>query len=425
MYGGEQMIRKKIKIGECLFLLLGIFSTIQLLLFAGVTIFNILLILTSVVGVLIRRHHLKFDKYFLLLVLSCLLTFFLSFNSTITNGFKKAAIIEGVLYLFLSCIYLLMNTEYLYAEKLIRGFKISCNLTLFWSIMQLTFYYIFHIDINTFVFSNLLKISGARSDYFAGNLIPSGFFYHRATLIPIFIYLIFSTSNPYILVLTLLVGFLTRSTALIMGLVLAVVFKIVLFYREFLFRKINKRKFLFFLLVIIIAFLGIIIFRVKVMELVGYVLMRISDATSNKADNSSVVHFLYYKSLIPIIKTMNIANFFFGTGVGTSGQHYVLFNGQYASMESWVVESDYINIFLNQGLIGLLLWIYLLIRIVYLSYKSKFWNNIAFITTIAFVGVMYNIQFTWFIVIEFAILILTRKKIDVFNFMSRKEAIKI
>ena len=143
--------------------------------------------------------------------------------------------------------------------------------------------------------------------------------------------------------------------------------------------------------------------------------MRIADSTSNKADNSSVVHFLYYRNLIPIIQNESVIHLLFGTGFGTSGLHYTLFNGQYSNMSSWVVESDLINIFLNQGIIGFLLWGYLLARIVYLSKKYRYWKNIAFVICISLVGVLYNIQFTWFIIVEFAILVLTKNKIMVFS----------
>ena len=84
-------------------------------------------------------------------------------------------------------------------------------------------------------------------------------------------------------------------------------------------------------------------------------------------------------------------------------------------MESWVVESDYINILLSQGIVGLTLWGYILGKIISISRKYKYFENIAFVLISAFVGIMYNIQFTWFIVIELGMLVLTRNEIRIFD----------
>ena len=84
-------------------------------------------------------------------------------------------------------------------------------------------------------------------------------------------------------------------------------------------------------------------------------------------------------------------------------------------MGAWVVESDYINILLSQGIVGIILWGYILTKIIILSIKYNYWENIAFVLIVAFVGIMYNIQFTWFIIIEFAFLLLTKREVRVFN----------
>ena len=409
------MLKNRINMREIMFFLLGIFSTMQLLSIAGLTLFNICLL--STVFIIILERKWKYDSYFFLSALACLVTFFLSYrNAALTDGFRKTAITGGITYLLILILYLIMQTRPKYAKKLLKGFEVSCKITLIWCILQVVLYYLLHVDINTYIFESIMKIEGARSDYYDGAIIPSGFFYHRAILMPCFLYLFFSTSNLYLSIIIILVSCLTRSTALVLGLSLALVFRIVIANRNHLFTfKMNINKIKVFILVLLLSVLLLCIYNNEILEFVHYIIVRIADSTSNKADNSSVVHFLYYRNLIPIIQNESVIHLLFGTGFGTSGLHYTLFNGQYSNMSSWVVESDLINIFLNQGIIGFLLWGYLLARIVYLSKKYRYWKNIAFVICISLVGVLYNIQFTWFIIVEFAILVLTKNKIMVFS----------
>lgn len=417
------MTKQKINLCNSLFYMLGVFTTIQLLSIEGVTVFNIVLILTAVIPSIINSKKLRMDKFFAFSVPATLVTLLLSIiNRSLTSGFKSSAITEGIIYIMILTAYLLMNTKEKYAVNLVKGFKFSCGLTLGWCVLQLIFFYLVHIDINVLVFENFLKISGARSDYLNGVLIPSGFYLHRAILMPSLIFMFFSIKNPYLMMLIIIIGCLTKSTALIIGLLLALVFRIIIIIvnTENLHRKIGRKKIILALSIVLIIAIGCVALNSKISELASYVVTRFTDATTNKADNSSVVHFWYYKNLIPILKKMDLKSILFGTGFGTSGQHYTWFNGQYLDLESWVVESDYINILLSQGIIGLVLWEYVFLKLIILSKRYKFWENIAFVVIIAFVGIMYNIQFIWFIVIELGMLVLTKKKIRVFDVAEKK-----
>lgn len=417
----------KFNICNILFYLLGIFTTIQLLSIAGLTLFNIFLICTVVITFVFCAKRIKIDIFFLFSSIITVVTILLSVsNGSLTDGFKKAALVGGITYCLVLVLYLIMNTNARYASELLRGFNISCKLTLFWCVLQIVFDNVFHLDINTVIFKGLLKIENARSDYYNGSVIPSGFYSHRAILMPSLVYLFFSTSNPFIMALIILIALRTRSTALIMGLMLALAFRFIVFAaKKAMGKKSSKKILLYALIIFVIAFMCMIIYKNKIVEIFKYILMRIMDSTSNKAGNSSVVHFLYYKNLLPILKNMDIIDILFGTGFGTSGQHYTWFNGQYANFSSWVVESDYVNILLSQGFIGMIVWICLLAKIVILSIRYKYWENISFVLVVAFIGIMYNIQFTWFIIVEFAILILTKNKIRVFNFNFERKRFKI
>ena len=410
------VIKKQININEDLFFLLGLLTTMQILTLGGLTGFSLVLVLTAVIALVLTDKRLKPDTYFWASVVVSSLTIFLSVcNGSLTNGFRKAAIVGGITHLLLLVIYLIMNTKANYAAKLLQGFELSCKITLVWCCLQLAVYYLLHKDLNAVVLGQLLRIPEARGDYVNGALIPSGFYYHRAILIPSFIYLFFSTSSPYWMGLILVVGCLTRSTALIMGLVLGLAFKVCSLCLKNPPRIIKQKKLILILPGVAIAIVGIVAVSPKIAELVGYIVTRVADATSNKTDNSSVVHFLYYKNLFQILRKMDFLHLLLGTGFGTSGIHYTWFNGQYADFNSWVVESDYVNILLGQGIVGFALWGYILVKVILLSIQQKYWENVAFILIVAFVGIMYNIQFTWFLVVEFAMLILTKNQKRIFN----------
>lgn len=408
----------KFSIKENLFFLLGLFSTIQLLSIAGITVFNLVLIAVGVV--FFFQKKIKLNKYSIIFSTATIITTVLAINNNdLSDDFRIGAITGGVLRALVLCVYILLDEKL--ALVYTRGFKISCILALIWSYLQEIVYVLTNLDLNNAIFGGILGINGANSLGTGGKFVPTGFFTHRGILLPILLFLFFSTSNIYFILIIVLLAVLTRATALILGLMVAIVLRAFAYKFENKTNKIQRKQFISVLACIFMVILFAVFFNKKIAEITNYVIVRITDATTNKADNSSVVHFLYYKNLPAIISNMDFIHILFGTGMGTSGQHYTWFNGQYANMGAWVVESDYIDILLSQGIIGFMVNAYLLIRIIVLSKKYKYWENIAFIIVIAFVGIMYNLQFNWFIVFEMAMLILTKNGIRVFRKNDIKE----
>lgn len=408
----------KFSIKENLFFLLGLFSTIQLLSIAGITVFNLVLIAVGVV--FFFQKKIKLNKYSIIFSTATIITTVLAINNNdLSDDFRIGAITGGVLRALVLCVYILLDEKL--ALVYTRGFKISCILALIWSYLQEIVYVLTNLDLNNAIFGGILGINGANSLGTGGKFVPTGFFTHRGILLPILLFLFFSTSNIYFILIIVLLAVLTRATALILGLMVAIVLRAFAYKFENKTNKIQRKQFISVLACIFMVILFAVFYNKKIAEITNYVIVRITDATTNKADNSSVVHFLYYKNLPAIISNMDFIHILFGTGMGTSGQHYTWFNGQYANMGAWVVESDYIDILLSQGIIGFMVNAYLLIRIIVLSKKYKYWENIAFIIVIAFVGIMYNLQFNWFIVFEMAMLILTKNGIRVFRKNDIKE----
>ena len=69
---------------------------------------------------------------------------------------------------------------------------------------------------------------------------------------------------------------------------------------------------------------------------------------------------------------------------------------------------------------GFLLWLYMIIKASVKKNGKLIIENVMWIMVILFMGVMYNIQFNWFIVVELAILTATKNNINVFDWTGKK-----
>lgn len=417
-------MKKKVPLIDYMFIMLGVFSTIQLLSIAGLTVFNICLVLT--VTTIFMLSRISVDYFFIFSFCTTVITVIYSFCvADLTKGFLKSALIGGIIYIFILITYIVMKSDVLRAINLVKGFQISCGLTLVWCVLQIISSYIFRIDLNTLVFEKIFMIKDAMGDYNTetGQLIPSGFFSHRAILSPIFIYLFFLSDNLFVEALIIGISLLTKSTALILGCALGVFFRILSFIMKKHDIKSKKTKIISGIILTIILVSICLYMSGEIQNIFNYIVQRIVDSRSNKADNSSVVHYLYYKNLFYIIKDFNLIEILFGNGFATSGLFYTRFNGQYSWMDSWVVESDYINIIISQGILGLVLWIYMMIDIIRKSLKIKEFKTVFFVLLIMFIGIMYNIQFNWFIVVEFAFWVLVKNGINIFTLRKKEKKI--
>lgn len=414
---------KKITVRQFLLCCLGGVASIQLLEIGGITVFNFFLII-STGYFLVNTSRMKLDSYVLLTCMASITTLVFSLLlNRFTSGFYKASIIGTISYIMIMVLYGFMKQDGRIANSYIKGFDITVKMSLVWSIAQIILFYGVHIDLNKIVFGEILGVEGTVSTYENGNFYPSGFYSHRAILMPLLIYEYYRTKSIIEKCLIVFIALMSKSTALILSITICVVFELI--YKQLQFSKLIKKKtkirnIMVAIGVAFILLIAAIKFGNEINSVFNYVILRISDATSNKADNSSVTHFLYYVNFISILKKMNVVNFLFGYGFGTSGYQYVLLNGQYKDIASWVVESDYINIFLNQGLIGTALFCIPLYKLFKLARAEKKYEYIFFVLTILFAGILYNIQFVWFILLEFSIYIALKNNIEVFSWKEHR-----
>lgn len=413
-------MRYKIKIPDNFIFLLGVCSSMQLLSIGGITVFNLLLVL-SVIACLLKIKKYGRDSWAILFMLSVILTTIMSqFFSLLSEENKTTAVVGGgVLFLILLLYYVIQNNTKL-AYQYIKGFDITCNISLIWCCLQVIFDRLLKIDINGVIFGGLLGVHGQVSSRVDGHIIPTGFFYHRGVIVPILIYAYFRANKVWLKALTIIIAFVSKSASVSIGIIACVLFE--LLYKFILFikkKRVSKKAFGVSVLVCFSVVLLFILFSRQIVNELMLLVVRILDASKNIADNSSSVHWLYYANFKYILSNMSVGEVLFGTGLGTSGFQYSIFNGQYANLESWVVESDFINIFINQGLVGFLLWLYGLVRIVRICLKKhKYYEHAAFVIIILGVGVLYNIQFSWVFLFELTLYVMLKNEAPIFNWDS-------
>lgn len=421
----EEKIR--IKILSNILFLLGLVSSIQLLSIGGITVYNILLVISAIAVLFSERMRLN-DKWIFIVFLSSIVTLVLSQTFVdLTGDFRRSAFTSGGTFLLVLSIYGCINGSEKILKSYINGFDLTCKLSIMWCYLQVLFYEFFTIDLNDLIFKQILGVEGNVSDITNGSLIPTGFYCHRGYMIPILIYSYFRTQKISLKILVILMAFMTKSAAVSIGMIACVFFEVLFrFFKVVKDNKVKQKTIIVIGVSLIVVIAGLIIFSQQVGDTLSNLVFRVTSASKDIGDNSSTTHYYYYKNFGNVVSNLNVFEFLFGTGFGTSGLQYTLMNGQYANLGSWVVESDLINIFINQGIVGFSLWLYALIRIIALCFKKhKYYENAVFIVILLGVGVMYNIQFGWFLMVELCIYGLLKKDITVFSWNTNSKRVAL
>ena len=111
------------------------------------------------------------------------------------------------------------------------------------------------------------------------------------------------------------------------------------------------------------------------------------------------MHLSYYTLLPKILTGIPLIEVIFGSGVGTSGYRFTQFNGQYPD-KIWTVESDFTNILLSTGLVGLLLHFAFLVLLTRRLARQGETGWICILWVLAVCGFVYSNQFLWVFLVE-------------------------
>ncbi len=388
------------KIDNKLMLLLGFFSTIQVFEFFNVTIFTTLLIIIAVYFLVTKRIKVKGNSIFLVFIFVSLVTTVLTFiNNDFDSRYQLNSINGFINYALVFLIYMLINGSS-QTDSFLKGFKISCYIQVFWALVQFITSEFWCLDFNKIVFNDLLKMDGAYSTYRDGKAVCSGLHWHPANLIPVIVYLFLFNKSIILKVICIVVTYYTSSATMYIALALCLVFSLCKFFKNLLKDGIKfgpKQMLILLLTIITLIFSSSFIFD-KVINALTMLITRILQINSTIGGTSSAVHFSYYKSLSDIYLKNTLISKLFGVGIASSGIFFSKYYGQYNNI-LWVVESDFVNILLSQGIIGFILFYYIIISKSLRTRKYNI-NVLLFIVILLICGITYNLQFYWVILLE-------------------------
>lgn len=388
------------KMEYILMLLLGIFSSLQVLQIFDITIFTYIISISFIYFLFTKKINFKKNKIvILMLIISFLTTILTKLNTDFNESYSKNAILGFVNYMFVFVIYMCIN-DIKDTFYFIKGFRISCYIQLCWAVVQYIMAQYFNIDFNKVVFNDFLKYSGEFSTYRNGKPVCSGLHWHPANLIPIVVFLFLFEKSILCKFFCLVVTYYSYSATMYIALMLCVAYYFYRFINDLIYKKkkITYIHGIVFVFVVLISIFGYDLFFSKVINAVSMLINRILQIKSTVGGTSSAVHFNYYTSLNDIFDRNSIISKFFGVGFSSSGIFFSKYYGQYNDIV-WVVESDFVNILLNQGIIGFCLFYYYLISNAIKRKKSNP-KVMVYVFIILICGITYNLQFYWVILLE-------------------------
>lgn len=387
---------------EILMYLLGLFSTWQILQFAGFSLSTWLTVLTAGYLVLTRGFsHFRRDWLLTAMLLSVVATFGISMTAAIPAGYVKASISGTAqwIFIFIICVYMRRSNDDRCTSSFFRGLDLSCKVQIIWCLLQIVCNYTLHQNLNALVFSSLLSDPSTQL-----TSTVTGLHWHVANMTPILVYLYFRQRSLVWKVLCLIVVFFTQSTTAIIGILLCVFFSVLVFCKRIL-RSSDHTIAYKTVSVILAGIFGAIVISPllipKAWGVISYLLERLYQiAHPSPGHESSAVHFNYYRFLPDILSQLPAHQILAGSGIGTSGYRFTQFLYQFPDA-IWIVESDPVNLILSQGILGCLLH-YLFIGFTAWRLVRRGHSNLACALAVLVVcGFAYNNQFLWVQLVEF------------------------
>lgn len=399
--------------------ILGIISPLGILQLGSFSLFIIFGMLYVIYGVLNNKKiRFSFNRNFIAYFICLSFSTIFAVTRSIENDWTKRAVKGYITITIVLCIYITLLSGNDYRNKLksyLYGIKISCFINVIWSIFQFVLFNILKFDLNTTLFVDILHIANSGSKFRGGNICCSGFHWHPGNLAPLLVFGYLRTQNKWYKALIVFVGIFTFQVTVILGVLLCLgydLFKYVTHSRFYF----NRKKFflgIFEALVIIVAL--IIMNKTDLTNGAASILRYfIKKITFQGIDNSSKVHLNYYQMLPDIIRSMSFVQILFGFGYGCSGYFYTLFLGQYSNLETWAVESDYINNFLGTGLFASFAILFWIVSIGIKGRKIDY-RYFVFICILLVESFGYNIQFDWLILLLCVFSICIKKQLNAFE----------
>lgn len=412
------MVKKK-KVYSTALLLFGILAPMLIISLFSITMYVWCIMILGMIALAewVNQGRVKLDKRYdrafaaviatwLISYLICAIRMPAKWTNGLGTGFAQTCFLI-VVYIFFS-----QREKVQHLAYYIKGVYISSIIQMIWGYAQILFDAIGQ-DLNTIVFRETLHmVKEIATQYQFGRLKVSGLCWNAGNFAPLITFGYIYTKNSYLKVAFFMLGFLSGSRTLMMGLLVSTAIELVVTGK---FKTtVSKKKVVFLAVavtVIVIAFVtNIDNILKKVMEIAD--LLDIKKRV--KTEGSANTH-LYYLTSIPAITMKNdfISNLF-GYGPGCSGYAQSELMNFYADSDKWSIECDYVNQLWSYGYVGFVVYYcwYLKNIVKTIKLDKKY---VVLFTAFLFEGLLYNITFNWVLFLIISVFLLAKSKVNIFK----------
>lgn len=356
-----------------------------------------------------NKNYYSFYAFYLSLIISSLIACMTLPSSWYVNSVTvtiKFVVLTGGLVLLLP-----LETVREHTCVFLKGFYYSAYVQLIWGVFQLIIWYSIGINLNVVVFEEFLKIGGGEVNWNAnimGGIVcrMSGLSWETANfaLVMIVGYILATKKWEKLIFLIAILASTSRTGMLTLGMLVLVQMLIQMYQKKIIIKITVKDLFRVFVIVLV-ATLIILKFEEAIIVIIDNI-ERTFDGLilgiTTMDNHSANVHKLYYLKLTDLLDDSTWYNILFGYGSFSAGYPYEMFRIVIHGLETWNPESDIITVFIGNGIVGALLYYYIIVKSI-ITAKNNVSIYIAFSIAIAGITYLY-IRGTWsFILLIFLI----------------------
>jgi hypothetical protein len=301
--------------------------------------------------------------------------------------YLKASIKFFAIFIFIWLIF--TNYHERIFSLLFKGFFISLIIQILWGILQLGYWYIFNINLNEILLGNKLGIDPSHTwaNYVIFPIVRiTGLHWDPAYLgvwsLMCTYWIILFCNNKFhkyffsCVTTIVFINTFSRSALFALSMIVFILFlnKIIIFLSQWRLRfKLNKKILLFFLIILTVCIVSL-----TIIELSGYFPSKVFIRLTNFSAAGNQRHLNYFKAGLFAISD-SIPHLIFGYGYrnGMRGLQQLpnvesLLPGFHISKSGVSTESDFVNSYLELGLLGFIIHLLIfIIGIIYLTSRNK------------------------------------------------------
>lgn len=362
----------------------------------------------------------RYDRAFATVIATWLISYLIcairmpaKWTSGIVTNFVQLCLLI-IVYIFFS-----QKEKVQYLAYYVKGVYISSIVQMVWGYTQIVFDAIGQ-DLNTIVFRDVFHMMGEyATQYQFGRLKVSGLCWNAGNFAPLITFGYIYTKNIYLKAAFFLLGFLSGSRTLILGLFVSAAIELAVTVvtgelKTAITKKKTKKEKAF----LAVAITAIAVAFVTNMDAILRKVMEVADLLDImnrvKTEGSASTH-LYYLTSIPAITMKNdLLSNLFGYGPGCSGYAQSELMNFYADSDKWSIECDYVNQLWSYGYVGFIVYYcwYLKNIVKTIKLDKKY---VVLFTAFLFEGLLYNITFNWVFFLIISVFLLAKSRINIFK----------